>query len=70
MRFYDMEIGVKEGITMGRPPLTDQERAQIRALVRFLIIVLLAIAVASASVAVFSTIFLSGDDAALATASP
>lgn len=32
---------------MGRPPLSDQERAQIRALVRFLFFVLLAIAAAS-----------------------
>lgn len=40
-----------------RPPLSDQERAQIRALLKFLIFVLLAIAVASATVGVVITVF-------------
>lgn len=39
-----------------RPPLSDQERAQIRALMKFLIFVLLAIAVASATVGVIITV--------------
>lgn len=43
-----------------RPPLTGQERAQIRALLRFLIIVLLAIAVASAAMGGVITLLNSG----------
>jgi uncharacterized protein YpmS len=39
-----------------RPPLSDQERAQIRALVKFLFFVLLAIAVASVTVGVIITV--------------
>lgn len=53
-----------------RPPLTDQERAQIRALLRFLIFVLLAIAIASASVGVIITVLNPSVPTLDATASP
>jgi hypothetical protein len=53
-----------------RPPLSEQERAQIRALLRFLIIVLLAVAIASASVGVIITVFKPGAPADTATATP
>lgn len=53
-----------------RPPLTPEERAQIKALMRFLIVVLLAVAVASVAVGIAITVLQPGVPSLDATPAP
>lgn len=53
-----------------RPQLTQEERSQIRALARFLVFVLLAVAVASVTVGVIVNSLNSGQPAPVETLTP